>query len=175
MHIPHMLKELNISMMDADDLKPAKKYMEHGDGTADWKKLAAAILISAALITAMAALSIKLFLSTDIEAKAYDEITSEINIADGRHWLADDDNRKILDSILHIDADGTAMTEKKGKDSLLVTFRSHSFPRFITFRYEDGYLAAYQARNKVLLSFSDDMQAFAIRINDEMIIFESSY
>ena len=175
MHISNGINRITISMMEQEDLKPTKKYMEQGDGPVkDWKKLAAALFISAVLITVLAASSIEIFLSTDIEEKTYGEIASEINIADGRKWLADEDNRKILDSIFHIDADGTARTEKEGK-GVLITFPSPSFSKTISFRYENGYLTAYQARKKVLLSFSDDMQAFAIKINNEMIIFESSF
>ena len=163
-------------MMDIEDLQPTRKYMEQGDGAkGDWKKLAAALFLSAVIIASMALIGIRIFISTGIRAKSYDEIIAEISITDGRRWLADSDNRKTLEDCFNIRANGEAKTESNGKDGIRLTVYSSSYPRYLSFSYSDGFLTAYHAKKTILLSFSDDMQAFAIKINDEMIIFESSY
>ena len=46
-------------MMDIEDLQPTRKYIEQGDGAkGDWKKLAAALFLSALLIASMALIGI---------------------------------------------------------------------------------------------------------------------
>ena len=163
-------------MMAIEDIKPTTKYMEQGDGPkGDWKKLIAALAISAAIVTAIAFTCIKLFLSMDIQEKTYSEIIAEISIADERLWLADEANRETLNNTFFIDADGSAQTIQEGNGELLLKLSSPSFPTLISFRYEDGFLVAYQGRKRILLSFSDDMQAFALLIDETMIIFENSY
>lgn len=162
--------------MAIEDIKPTKKYMEQGDGhKGDWKKLIVALALSAAIVATIAFTCIKLFLSMDIQEKTYSEIIAEISIADERYWLADETNREILSNTFFIDADGSALTIQECNGELLLKLSSPSFPTLISFRYEDGFLAAYQGRKRILLSFSDDMQAFALLIDETMIIFESSY
>lgn len=149
--------------MAIEDIKPTKKYMEQGDGPRrDWKKLIAALILSAAIVIILAAICINLFLSMDIQEKTYSDIIAEISIADERYWLADEENREILNNAFFIDADGRAKTMQEGNGELLLKLFSPSFPTLISFRYEDGFLVAYQGRKRILLSFSDDMQAFAL-------------
>ena len=162
--------------MAIEDIKPTKKYMEQGDGhKGDWKKLIVALALSAAIVATIAFTCIKLFLSMDIQEKTYSDIIAEISIADERYWLADETNREILSNTFFIDADGSALTIQEGNGELLLKLSSPSFPTLISFRYEDGFLAAYQGRKRILLSFSDDMQAFALLIDEIMNIFETSY
>ncbi|HIV98159.1 MAG TPA: hypothetical protein IAB12_00010 [Candidatus Ornithospirochaeta avicola] len=157
-------------------MKNEKKYMEQGDGPkGDWRKLIIALAISAAIVTTIAFTCIKLFLSMDIQEKTYSEIIAEISIADERQWLADETNRETLNNTFFIDADGSAQTIQEGNGELLLKLSSPSFPTLISFRYEDGFLVAYQGRRRILLSFSDDMQAFALLIDETMIIFENCY
>ncbi len=97
-----------------------------------------------------------------------------ISIADERDRLADETNREILSNTFFIDADDSAATVQEGNGELLLKL-SPSFPTLISFRYEDGFLVSYQGRKRILLSFSDDMQAFALLIDETMIMFGSSY
>ena len=91
-----------------------------------------------------------------------------------RFWLADEANRETLNNTFFIDADGSAQTIQEGNGELLLKLSSPSSPTLISFRYEDGFLVAYQGRNRIL-SFSDDMQAFALLIDETMLIFENCY
>ena len=97
-----------------------------------------------------------------------------ISIADERDRLADETNREILSNTFFIDADDSAATVQEGNGELLLKL-SPSFPTLISFRYEDGFLVAYQGRKRIILSFSDDMQAFALLIDETMIIFKNTY
>ena len=68
----------NISTFPSAYFSPSRKYMEQGDGAkGDWKKLAAALFLSALLIASMALIGIRIFISTGIRAKSYDEIIAE--------------------------------------------------------------------------------------------------
>ena len=91
-----------------------------------------------------------------------------------RFWLTDEANRETLNNTFFIDADGSAQTIQEGNGELLLKLSFPSFPTLISFRYEDGFLVAYQGRNRIL-SFSDDMQAFALLIDETMLIFENCY
>lgn len=164
-------------MMTNESLKPEKKYIEKGDGInrENIKKLVIALIISILIVISLAFSFITLESSMDIQPKTYEEITAEISIADGRHWLADSDNRKTLKDNFFIDSNGEAATEAFKRDGIIVELSTKDTPVLLTFRYDDGYLTAHAGRRRILLSFSDDMQAFVLKFNDAIAVFEASY